>query len=300
MEIKMMRSSWNVFCACLLFALALPLGMSRASAQVTPSQINAVQPGSSQFNAAPPETPLLNLLQWDSILKEATPAEGAASADFVFKVSNPLDQPVQIERVQTSCGCTVATLPSTPWVLAPHTNGDIAVSVNLAGKSGTFFKTITVFSTNTTKVLTIKVTLPESPAMVRARNQQMALVDAQLVFRGGCADCHVKPAEGLLGKELYVKSCGICHDAKPRATMVSDLAHLPHPTDYAFWKTIVSEGKPRTMMPAFSAQHGGPLTDEQIDSLAKLLTQEYPSAPMPIIPNPAQPADAAGAPAVAH
>lgn len=81
-----------------------------------------------------------------------------------------------------------------------------------------------------------------------------------------------------MGKKLYVASCGICHEATPRATMVPDLHLLPHPTDYAYWKQIISEGKPRTMMPGFSNKHGGPLTDEQVESLAKVLTEAFSSS----------------------
>lgn len=249
--------------------------------QQAPPPATSFPPGpiTPTAQVAPPKPPLLDSLQWDSILKEQTPEPGQLTAEFSFKVTNPLEVPVQIDRVQTSCGCTVAKLPSTPWILAPHTNGVLSVTVNLAGKSGTFFKTITVYSTNAQKMLTIKLSLPESPAMVRARNQQMAMADPQMVFKGACAECHAKKAEGLTGKELYKEACGICHDAKPRATMVADLAHLNHPTDYAFWKGIITDGKPKTLMPAFGAQHGGPLTDEQIESLAKVLTAAYSSAP---------------------
>jgi mono/diheme cytochrome c family protein len=219
----------------------------------------------------------LDLLVWDSITKEQSPLPNQPTADFIFKVTNPSENDVVITDVHTSCGCTVAKLPSKPWVLAPHTNGQLAVSVNLAGKAGTFYKTITVMSTNATKNLTIKVNLPESPAMMRARNMQMAMGDAQKVFKGDCAKCHYDTSKGKMGKELYIAACGICHDARPRATMVTDLRNLKHPTDYAFWKQIVAEGKPKTMMPAFAVAHGGPLSSAQIDSLAKFLGEQFPS-----------------------
>jgi mono/diheme cytochrome c family protein len=287
MSKRALRTTGSIFLTLFIFVVVWRDGMTTASAQpATP--------------VATTTEPLLNSLQWDSILKEQTPEPGQLTADFAFKVSNPLDTSVQIERVQTSCGCTVAKLPSTPWVLAPHTNGIISVSVNLTGKSGTFFKTITVYSTNAQKVLTIKLTLPENPLMVRARNQQMAMADAQLVFRGNCATCHVTPTTGLMGKPLYVKACGICHEANPRATMVPDLAHLNHPTDYTFWKLVITDGKPKTLMPAFGAQHGGPLTDDQIESLAKVLSTSFPSSltPQPLKTSSIQPAN--GGTAVAN
>src|SRR5258708_2434968 len=88
------------------------------------------------------------LLAWDAVLKEQETKAAQTSADFFFSVTNISASDVVIDRVQTSCGCTVAKLPSQPWILTPHADGKINVSVDLHGKSGTFFKTITVFSTN--------------------------------------------------------------------------------------------------------------------------------------------------------
>ena len=218
-------------------------------------------------------------------MKETSPQPGQQTADFIFDVSNPTESNVVIERVQTSCGCTAAKLPSQPWVLTPHTNGQISVQVNLAGKSGTIFKTITVFSPNNEqKVLTVKVNMPEDPNAMRMRNEMIAKGDPQAIFKGDCAKCHVDKSKDLMGKQLYVEACGICHEAKPRATMVPDLHALNHPTDYAYWKQIITAGKPNSMMPGFSVHNGGPLTDEQIESLAKVLTRAFSTvgqAPVP-------------------
>jgi hypothetical protein len=257
----------------------LPTGTNRSGPipgvmPAHPGNLTMIHPGAPAADAGAKP---LQLLVWDSLLKEQTPLPGQATANFVFNVTNSSDETVVITDVHTSCGCTVAKLPSKPWPLGPHTNGSIDVSVNLAGKFGTFFKTITVYATNDQKILTIKVTMPENPAMMRVRNQQISMGDATAIFRGDCAKCHVEPAKGKMGKALYMAACAICHDANPRATMVSDLHNLKHPTDLAFWKDILTNGKPRTMMPPFSDQHGGPLTAEQIDSLAKVLNEAFPS-----------------------
>lgn len=258
-----------------------------------PNAPNGIQPPPAGFVPPPPPTGTvaptpsgLDLLHWDSLMKELTPAADAGEAPFIFKVSNPTDQAIVIDHVQTSCGCTVAKLPTQPWVLAPHTNGEISVSVHLAGKSGTIWKTITVFSTNNTqKVLTVKVNLPENPQVMRMRNQATAMSNPHAIFEGQCATCHVDKAKGLFGKALYKEACGICHEAEHRASQVPDLHMLPHPTDYAFWKQIISDGKPNTMMPGFSQKKGGPLSDEQIASLAKVLDEAFPShAPIGIAP----------------
>ena len=115
------------------------------------------------------------------------------------------------------------------------------------------------------------VHMPDSPEAMRVRNRVSARTDRQNVFRGDCATCHSQKAAGKMGKELYLATCSICHDAKPRATMVADLKNLGHPTDYDFWKMMITIGTPGTLMPAFGQVAGGPLTDEQIDSLAKTM-----------------------------
>jgi mono/diheme cytochrome c family protein len=81
-----------------------------------------------------------------------------------------------------------------------------------------------------------------------------------------------------MGHELYVSACGICHDAEHRATMVPNLRMLARETNADYWKAMIVLGKPGTLMPAFSTNEGGPLTDEQITSLVDYLVKAIPSA----------------------
>lgn len=227
--------------------------------------------------AAPKNPSASKVLAWDAETKEVTTKPGEAVAKFTFSATNITDSEIVITDAHPSCGCTEAKMPSKPWHLAAHSNGVINVGVNLAGKSGTFFKWVDVsYASNAHVRLNLKVIMQEDPKMVREQNQQKAKADHQAVFRGDCAKCHAQPAEGKMGKELYAAACKICHDAEPRATAVPDLHALNHSTDYNFWKIWISEGKAGTMMPAFSKKEGGPLTDEQIDSLAQLALEAFP------------------------
>lgn len=269
MQSKIVR----IFCRQVLSNLALVnlclVGVMSALAQPAPQPIAAQK------------TP--DQVVWDALQKEASPKSGDTTADFIFTVTNVSDSEVIIDHAQGSCSCTVAKLPSQPWHLVPHTNGQINVSVNLAGKSGTLFKTVTVFYSNLPPtILRVTVHVPESPAMLRDRNQKAAQLDRQLVFKGDCAKCHADPAKDksgkeVMGKALYAAVCGVCHEANPRATMVSDLHALNHPTNYEYWRQWIINGKPGTVMPAFAANQGGPLSDKQIVSLAKLLNKAFPS-----------------------
>ena len=70
--------------------------------------------------------------------------------------------------------------------------------------------------------------------------------------------------------------CAICHDAEHRAAMVTDLRVPREPRDLAYWQKWITEGKTGTMMPAFAAAQGGPLTQEQVDSLTVYLYANFP------------------------
>jgi mono/diheme cytochrome c family protein len=188
--------------------------------------------------------------------------------------------------VHPSCGCTTAELPPVPWQLAPGTNGEIKLTVNLAGKMGTLFKTVDVTTDKGKKQLMLRINLAAPAAIKMTDEQKMAgiaaaKVDRQAVFKGDCATCHVKNIAGKHGQELFKVSCAICHEAENRATMVPDLAQLKVPTNEEFWRTWITYGKPGSLMPAFSQSQGGPLDDLQVASLAQYLNAVHPSKVAP-------------------
>ncbi len=195
--------------------------------------------------------------------------------------------PVTILDVHPSCGCTTVELPPRPWLLPPGTNADINVNVNLAGKSGIVFKSVTFVTDKGRKDLTLQINIAAAPPVKpmseeeRARGLAAAKLDRQAVFKGDCASCHVKPAEGKYGQQLFATACAICHEANPRATMVPDLHNLKDPTSEEFWRTWITSGKAGTLMPAFATSQGGPLNDLQIASLAAYLNAVIPPKPVP-------------------
>jgi mono/diheme cytochrome c family protein len=227
------------------------------------------------------------VLAWDALIKSVDSAADDQFARFSFSFTNVTTNLVTILNVHPSCGCTTAELPPVPWVLAPGTNGEIKLSVSLAGKTGMLFKTVNVATDHGQKTLTLRINI--LPPVVRnlspaERAQQMAVakIDRQAVFKGDCASCHVPKIEGKYGANLYNSICGICHEAQNRATMVPDLHHLKVPTNQEFWRTWITLGKPGSLMPAFAASQGGPLSDMQIASLAMYLNQTFPSnTPLP-------------------
>jgi mono/diheme cytochrome c family protein len=302
----LMRPLSSIFCALLAFAV-----VSSSRGQVLPQfqtapTAPATTPAPTFTPAGAITAPAAKALQWDSIQQKYDAKPGESSAPFTFHVTNVSKAEVSITRLQTSCGCTVAQLPplpNEPFKLLPGSNVAINVTMDLRGKAGAVSKMINVDSSDGHHALTVVVTIPP-PAPIaasgdphaapnamgnRALNIQNALADRQAIFKGDCASCHVQKGVGKFGQELYAASCGICHDAEHRAAMVPDLKVPRSERDLAFWQKWIMEGKPGTLMPAFAQAHGGPLTQEQIDSLTVYLFQTYPKKPQAVAATPITP-----------
>lgn len=228
------------------------------------------------------------VIAWDATVKEQEVQVGDREAHFVFHLTNTAPSEVVIKNVRTSCGCTIAKLPDTPWTLTSGEAGEIGVTMNLLGRVGTVTKSIFVDTSVGMNVLNIRVKIPGGEGRQitglteRQRNQLIALRDRQAVFRGKCADCHAKPAGNKTGRDLYEAVCAICHAPEHRASMVPDLKALGHPTSLEYWETWISHGQAGTLMPAFLKSQGGPLTPEQIRSLAEFLEDTINGAPKPV------------------
>ena len=154
--------------------------------------VAAIILGSPSLNARGAEP--AEALAWDSVLKEFSVNQGEMQVATFFAVTNVSQSDVVITQVVTSCGCTVASLPSQPWRLAPGSDGKINATLNLAGRFGTVIKTLTVISSVGNKVLTIKANVPPPPPpdpemAARIRNQEAAKADRLAVFRNNCAQC---------------------------------------------------------------------------------------------------------------
>lgn len=249
------------------------------------------QPPGGPGNVAP--SALDTVLSFDAGEKDVSVVNGTSQAEFTFNLTNISSSPVTINYVQTSCGCTVAKLPATPWILTPKEHGEISATMQLAGTppGGTKIKTLTVNSDKGTKALYVKATvLPESAPMTemdRTNNLKMAAADRQAVFKGDCIRCHVTPTKDSaghdkMGQELYAAACGICHDAEHQASFVPNLHRLPVPTNAEFWRNWIMHGKPATLMPAFAKNEGGILSDEQVNSLVQYLTATIPAHPVAV------------------
>lgn len=206
-------------------------------------------------------------LKWNVTSQTRLATPGETNVHFAFSLTNITPSEVVITGIRPSCGCTTAKLPPLPWHLAPGKDGQIEATVDIRGKRGMISKVVFVDSTAGTNMLTLIINIPED----RARNMELALADRQAVFKWECVSCHVIPTVGKTGVALYQAACGVCHESDHRATMVPSLLALAKPTGREYWDQWIRKGKEGSLMPAFDKDHGGPLSEEQIQSLVSHL-----------------------------
>jgi hypothetical protein len=65
-----------------------------------------------------------------------------STARFVFQFQNLLEEPIVLQTVRTTCGCTAADWPEAP--IGAGKSGDVVIEFD-ADKVGPFRKKITVF-----------------------------------------------------------------------------------------------------------------------------------------------------------
>lgn len=289
--------AWLVACllvgGCSQSTAEMPAAVLEASAGPVPPVVEqptaAVTVPPPQEPAVPPvEVVPASALTWDATEQRRVVKEGEGPVLFRFQMKNVSQQPVVIEKVNVSCGCTTAETREMPFTIAPGDSDDLQVSMSLAGKFGTVTKSLLVQGSQATWTLlvTSEITPPSDEALVpgvpngagmsagvRGRNIGLAKADRQAVFKGDCAACHSRSAERQLGYGLYLGACAICHDAKHRASMVPDLRVADDSRDAAYWREHITDGIDETLMPAFATENGGILSVEQIESLVKFLVE---------------------------
>lgn len=87
--------------------------------------------------------------------------EEGPAAEHVFTFTNTGKEPIVIQRVQPSCGCTTPDWTKDP--IAPGKTGMIKASYGTQGRPGPFEKTMTVFTNAGTKMVTFKGNVEKAP-----------------------------------------------------------------------------------------------------------------------------------------
>jgi RNA polymerase sigma factor (sigma-70 family) len=124
--------------------------------------VDPVPPPQTALPTAPPAQPANSGgLAWESVQKEYKAGAGEGSAVFSFSFTNASPSEIVINRVRPGCGCTTSkNLPPLPWAIAAGASEHMEFVMNLAGRSGTVVKPVTVETSAGTVALVLRVEIP--------------------------------------------------------------------------------------------------------------------------------------------
>jgi hypothetical protein len=117
----------------LLVAAALAAGCKNSDTRL---------PGTAGIQ--PLDTSQFTTIQWLDSTKDFGKIQEGQMLDVSFRFKNTGDKPLVIQRVQPSCGCTVAEQPKEP--IAPGDEGLIRANFNSQGHTGINHKTLSVYA----------------------------------------------------------------------------------------------------------------------------------------------------------
>jgi len=187
-------------------------------------------------------------------------------AEGSFLLGNSGNAPLKVMEIKSSCGCTVVDFePGT--IIAPGQKKAIKVSVDTIGKVGEIRKKLTVISND-----------PLTPELdmfvyVRVKLADHESPDRSAIFKNTCRYCHSEPAKDQLGEALFESVCYMCHGHYGLggvARRINNFAYISN-NDDEYFRRVIADGVPDSSMPGFSSSKGGPLSDEQVDSLVTLM-----------------------------
>lgn len=179
--------------------------------------------------------------------------EEGSLLSFDIPLKNITGQTLNIISLEPSCGCIEAVIIDES--IGSGKAGIIRVTIDTTGKIGKIVKTIEIMTNASPEPFILKLR-----ALVRHSGD--GVIDAGAIFREGCRRCHVgENIELKRGEALFNAVCFMCHkDYTPPENLSKGLL-----------KKSISDGVVNTSMPGFLKINGGPLSPEQISSLADFL-----------------------------
>jgi len=125
--------------------------------------------------AAPANTPAAanidDVMKFEADVHDFGHLREGDAADYVFQFKNTGKEPLVIQRVQASCGCTTPDWSKDP--VLPGKTGVVKASYATQGRPNAFTKTLTVFTNQGNKVLTIKGDVEKAPVSSVPENNSM-------------------------------------------------------------------------------------------------------------------------------
>jgi mono/diheme cytochrome c family protein len=183
-----------------------------------------------------------------------------------IKLKNTSKQVITIDSIDVSCGCTEVEASSN--IVMPGDHVSLNVKVDTSGKSGPVTKSIYIRTNASFEPFLLELTS-------NINQHPTEEIDSLAIFRGDCARCHVGDnIERKVGKDLYNTACSICHREGPGFASSGRKAFMH----------AVSYGVDNSTMPGFLKERGGPLTNDQIASLADYILKPLDMARKELYP----------------
>jgi hypothetical protein len=146
-----------------------------SAVQKAPAAALTGHEGHDHGPAATTTTPASNLKPEDVVFSSETHDFGTIpegpAAEYEFTFTNKGKEPLIIQQVHASCGCTTPSYSKEP--VLPGKTGKVKASYATAGRPNAFTKTITVVSNAGTKMLTIKGEVEKAPESSVPQNTSM-------------------------------------------------------------------------------------------------------------------------------
>lgn len=105
-----------------------------------------------------------NILAWDATEKSSDVPKGEMLAHFTFALTNVSSLPVMIYDTSATCDCTVAKLPSKPWVVPSGGTGEIQATIDMHKNPNSVTNDVIIYTSKGNRRLTLKAIVPESSA----------------------------------------------------------------------------------------------------------------------------------------
>ena len=209
-------------------------------------------------------------IQFDHEKIDLGKVEAAAEVPCSFVIKNSGTMPLNVTEAKSECGCTATNFKGA--LLKPGASVKLDVLVDTTMKQGPVTKDMVVYSDDPERPISrLFITMD-----VKNAHGTMSMKERTKIFTAErCKRCHVDEGVGQFGKELFEADCAMCHRKQESGILsgpliesvdYSDAALRAHAAD-----VIAHGSKTSPSMPGFLESSGGPLSQEQIDSVVKYL-----------------------------
>lgn len=187
------------------------------------------------------------------------------------KLTNVGSAKLKIYEAHSSCGCTVPDLKKRD--LKPEESAEMEILIDTAMKQGDVTKTVQVSSNDpNSPIIPIRISMH-----VKNRHKTMGEEGVSKIFTSEkCTSCHVDKGVGLAGAELFEADCAMCHGKDAKGLVGGALVYGDYTNEkyVEHIRQVISYGsKTHRSMPGFLDKAGGPLIQEQVDSLVEYLKE---------------------------